>query len=631
MGIDQSREEVLCLNALDDIQEGCQIIGFDWRHIYINATALKHIAYSKDELMQHSLLEILTGGEYTLIFSAFQRCMTERMPQQVLFSIESSDGSKRWYESNVQPIAGGIFVLTSDITGRKKIEADRDRLVSAIEQSGECIIILDTNRLVQYVNPIFEKLTGKKREDVIGTGLPDTDVLNEEFHRTFWKTLESGRGWKGRITNYKTDGTSITEDVTYAPVFDASGHIVNYVGVSKDITEYLNLQKEKESLLQQFLQIQKMESIGRLAGGVAHDFNNMLNVIGGYAQMSLDMIEADHPICPNLQEILQAAQRSADLTRQLLAFARKQTIAPQVLDINATVSGLLNMLKRLIGEDIDLAWRPAPGLWPVHMDPAQIDQILANLAVNARDAIAGHGKIVIETDNKTFEEIYCTQHQGFQPGEYVLLAVSDDGCGMDKEVLGHLFEPFYTTKNPGHGTGLGLATVYGIVKQNEGFINIYSEPGIGSTFRIYLPRYSGAEKMKSSEPTLKIPKGGTETVLLVEDESSILNLTKALLERCGYKVIAAQSPLEALRLAADYGKEIALLLVDVVMPEMTGRDLEKRLVPLFPNLRTLFMSGYTANVIAHRGVLDEGVFFLPKPFSERELAIKVRAALDSRR
>jgi CheY-like chemotaxis protein len=287
------------------------------------------------------------------------------------------------------------------------------------------------------------------------------------------------------------------------------------------------------------------------------------------------------------------------------------------------------MLKRLIGEDIDLAWRPASDLWSVNMDPAQIDQILANLAVNARDAITGHGKIVIETDNKTFEEIYCAQHPGFHPGEYVMLAVSDDGCGMDKEVLGHLFEPFYTTKNPGHGTGLGLATVYGIVKQNEGFINIYSEPGIGTTFRIYLPRYSGTEKMKASDPAIEIPKGGTETVLLVEDEGSILNLTKVLLERCGYTVIAAQSPSEALRLAADYGKEIALLLVDVVMPEMTGRDLEKRLIPLFPNLRTLFMSGYTANVIAHRGVLDEGVFFLPKPFSERELAIKVRAALDS--
>jgi two-component system, cell cycle sensor histidine kinase and response regulator CckA len=624
-------EEALCRNALDGIKEGCILLGFNWRHIYINAIALKYSDRTKEELFNNSLMELYPGVEKTELFAGLLRCMHERVSQQVVFPFEYPDGTKRWFESSIQPIAEGIFVLTNDITERKRIEVEHDRLASAIEQSGECILILDTNRIVQYVNPIFEKLTGQKRKETIGRPLPNTDILNEEFHRAFWETLESGKPWKGRITSCKMDGSPITEDVTYSPVFDSDGHIVNYVGVSKDITEYLNLQNEKEKLQKQFLQAQKMESVGRLAGGVAHDFNNMLGVISGYTQLSLDTIDAGHPLYSNLREILKAAQRSTDLTRQLLAFARRQTIAPQILDLNSTIAGLLSMLKRLIGEDIDLAWRPADNLWLVRIDPAQIDQILANLAVNARDAIHKQGKVTIETQNLEFDAVYCTQNQGFVPGEYVMLALSDDGCGMDKKVLEHLFEPFFTTKKLGHGTGLGLATIYGIAKQNEGFINVYSEPGKGSTFKIYLPRYSGAEGTKIAEPKSDIPKGGTETILLVEDDEAVLNLAKIMLERLGYTVIAARIPSEAIRLASDYGKEIPLLLADVVMPEMTGRDLETYLLSLYPNLRTLFMSGYTANVIAHRGVLDDGVFFLQKPFSERDLAVKIRTVLENSR
>ncbi len=291
---------------------------------------------------------------------------------------------------------------------------------------------------------------------------------------------------------------------------------------------------------------------------------------------------------------------------------------------------MLNMLQRLIGEDIDLAWMPGHNLWQVRIDPAQIDQIMANLAVNARDAIDKQGKITIETENVVFDSEYCSQHQGIIPGEYVMLALSDDGSGMDKDILEHLFEPFFTTKNVGQGTGLGLATVYGIVRQNEGFINVYSEPGRGSTFKIYLPRHAGPEGAKAIDARAEMPKGGTETILLVEDEEAVLNLAKIMLERLGYKVIAAQNPSEAIRLSEGYKEEINLLLVDVVMPEMTGRDLAERLVLLRPNLRTLFMSGYTANVIAHRGVLDEGVFFIQKPFSTKDLADKLREVLESK-
>jgi two-component system, cell cycle sensor histidine kinase and response regulator CckA len=312
----------------------------------------------------------------------------------------------------------------------------------------------------------------------------------------------------------------------------------------------------------------------------------------------------------------------------LLAFARKQTITPVVLDLNQTVEGMLKMLRRLIGEDIDLAWRPRSGLWPVKMDPNQIDQILANLCVNARDAIAGVGKITIETDKVTFDKAYCDDHAECVPGEFVLLAVSDDGCGMDRETQEHLFEPFFTTKGVGKGTGLGLATVYGVVKQNNGFINVYSEPEKGTTIKVYLPGHAGEAVETTAASTVETPYSHGDTILLVEDEQAILHMGKMMLERLGYRVLVAGTPREAMRLAEEHAGDIRLLITDVVMPEMNGRDLSERLQSLYPNLRCLFISGYTANAIAHRGILDEGVNFIPKPFSMKDLAAKVRLTLD---
>jgi len=396
----------------------------------------------------------------------------------------------------------------------------------------------------------------------------------------------------------------------------------------RDITASKRAEEEREKLQAQFLQAQKMESVGRLAGGVAHDFNNMLQTILGHSEMALEGIPEDSPIREDLQEIQKASQRSADLTRQLLAFARKQTIAPKMLDLNETVGGMLKMLTRLIGEDIDLLWLPSKDIWSLMIDPSQVDQILANLCVNARDAIGGTGKVTIETENVSLDEAYCASHLGFSPGQYVVLTVSDDGCGMDKEVLSHLFEPFFTTKRAGEGTGLGLATVYGIVQQNGGYINVYSEPGQGTTFKIYLPRFEGKASAILDEPEEKTPTSHGETVLLVEDEESILKLGKKMLERLGYVVLTASAPAEALRRVEEHGGEIHLLITDVIMPEMDGRELSERMIEIKPALKCLFMSGYTANAIAHRGVLDEGVQFIEKPFSLQNLAVKVRRALD---
>jgi signal transduction histidine kinase/DNA-binding response OmpR family regulator len=378
----------------------------------------------------------------------------------------------------------------------------------------------------------------------------------------------------------------------------------------------------------QLIQAQKMESVGRLAGGVAHDFNNMLSLIIGYAELAMDAVGPADKLREDLKEILQAARRATEITRQLLAFARQQPIAPKVLDLNEAVHSMLKMLRRLIGEEIDLAWRPQTGLWPVKMDPTQIDQLLANLCVNARDAIAGVGKITIETGRASFDEAYCAVHAGFVPGDFVLLAVSDDGCGMDKETLGKIFEPFFTTKGVGQGTGLGLATVYGIVKQNNGFINVYSEPGKGTTIRIYLQLHSGQVQKIEARGAVGLPPGRGETVMIVEDEPAIMKMGVKMLEKLGYRLLASGSPGEALRLAGQHAGTIDLLLTDVVMPEMNGRELSSRMQALFPQIKTLFMSGYTASVIAHRGVLDEGVNFIQKPLSKPELASKVRAVLD---
>jgi len=397
--------------------------------------------------------------------------------------------------------------------------------------------------------------------------------------------------------------------------------------VLSDITERKRAEKEHEKLQAQLLQAQKMESVGRLAGGVAHDFNNKLTVILGYAQMAMEGLDTDDPLYGNLQQVLKAGKQFTDIVRQLLAFARKQIIAAEVLDLNEALEGMLKMLRHLIGEDIDLAWEPGRHLWSVKMDPAQIDQILANLCVNARDAISGVGKVTIETENVVLDESYCADRAGFVPGEYVMLAVSDDGIGMDEETLANAFEPFFTTKEVGKGTGLGLSTVYGIVKQNQGFVNIYSEPGKGTSFKIYLPRHSEEAEEKVEAVEAEIPRGRGETILVVEDEISVLRLAQRVLENMGYTVLASARPAEAVAMAREHAGEIHLLMTDVVLPGMSGKDLAGEMMQIRPNISILFMSGYTANVIARQGVLDEGVHFMGKPFTPESLARKVREAL----
>ncbi len=395
----------------------------------------------------------------------------------------------------------------------------------------------------------------------------------------------------------------------------------------EDITGRKEAELERERLQSQLLQSQKMESIGRLAGGVAHDFNNMLSVIVGHAELVLKQTDPVDPLYAHLQSILEASQRSADLTRQLLAFARKQTVTPRVIDLNQTVEGLLKMVRRLIGEDIELIWHPGETNGKISMDPTQIDQLLVNLCVNARDAVGDNGRITIETDAVVVDDASCQDLSECRPGKYLRLSVCDNGVGIAPGLLPHLFEPFFTTKGVGKGTGLGLATVYGIVKQNDGWIRVWSELEKGTCFHIHLPLFRGKEERALERQ--EVPESGSETILLVEDEPMILDIGRVMLESQGYKVLAAAKPGEALNLAREHVGEIHLLLTDVIMPEMNGRDLAKHLLSLYPTLKRLFMSGYTADVIAHHGVLDEGVHFLQKPFTLETLTCKVREALDN--
>lgn len=521
-----------------------------------------------------------------------------------------------------------------------RIEAARSELSNSekryrvlIEQAPDAIVVYDAdlNRFLE-ANTSAEKLFGRSHDELLRTDPQSLysaqQVAQKEKGGGILEDVQttlSGEAVAFERKILRADGEQRICSVRVVNLPDENRRLVRASLI--DITERKRLEQEQKKLQVKLAQSQRLESVGALAGGVAHDYNNMLGVIIGYTELALSTVDPQQQLHEDLQEIHKAAIRSAEVTRQLLTFARQQNIVPMVIDLNETVTGMFNMLRRLIGEDIDISWLPEPDLWPVKMDPSQIDQMIANLCINARDAIAGVGKIIIETGKVSFDEVYSAENTGVIAGDFVLLAISDNGCGMDKEMLARIFEPFFTTKGVGQGTGLGLATVYGIVQQNNGFINVYSEPGQGTTFKVYLPRCQGTTGQPQRKGTPGAAGRGQETVLLVEDEEAIIIMTKVMLERQGYTVLQAATPSKAISLAESFPKEIHLLITDVVMPEMNGRELSERIQAFRPGIRCLFMSGYTADVIANRGVLNEGVQFIQKPFSIENLVSKVHDAL----
>ena len=499
------------------------------------------------------------------------------------------------------------------------------KLSRAVEQSADAVMVTNKEGIIEYVNPAFEALTGYDREEAYGKTprILKSGEQTPEFYRQMWNTMLAGNVYRGILVNRKKNGELYYVEESICPVRDTGGRITHFISNARDLTERMRLEA-------QLLQAQKMDAIGNLAGGVAHDFNNLLTIITSYAELALDATPHDSPLEAKIQEILLAARRAAELTRQLLAFGRKQPQALRVVDLNQVIGRIANTLPRLIGEDIDFTFSRGEGLGSVRVDPLQIEQILMNLAANARDAMPQGGHLRIETSNEYLDDDYVHCKKAFIPiGRYALITVSDDGAGIPVEHLPHIFEPFYTTKPLGQGTGLGLATVYGIVKQNKAFIWAYSEPGMGTIFRIYLPCVAGKESSVEKVTSLKSEgiARGSETVLLVEDEHAVRHATAEFLHLNGYTVLEAKDGLDALAVARAHYSTIHLVISDVVMPNMSGGQLAKELAELRPDTKLLFVSGYAGKTVLDHKVVDLETNFLQKPYTLKQLSSKIRAAL----
>jgi PAS domain S-box-containing protein len=531
-----------------------------------------------------------------------------------------------------------VLFCAQDITDQKLAEKalreSEQRWQFALEGAGDGLWDWNAETDEVFYSRQWKAMLGYEEHE-IGNTLKEWDSRVHPEDREY-VYAEIYKHFDGLTPVYVSEHRLRCKDGSYKWILDrgkvisrnAEGRPVRVIGTHTDITERKEAEAEKKRLEAQLMQAQKMESVGRLAGGVAHDYNNMLGVIMGHAELALAKLGNKSEVKGDLEQILSAAHRSADITKKLLGFARKQTISPRILDLNETVAGMLKMLRRLIGEKVEIAWMPAGRLKTVRMDPSQLDQILANLVVNSKDAMPKGGRITIKTGMVVLDRHYCNANPGFVPGEYVMLSVSDNGCGIEKDILDHIFEPFFTTKEIGKGTGLGLSTVYGIVKQNEGFIKAYSEPGKGTTMKIFLPPQQEETDEKAGEGVLQIRRVMGEGILLVEDEEGIRNITGSILERLNYRVLSASSGEQAARLSENDLSGIQLLMTDVVMPGMDGKELAAILRQRRPGLKIIYMSGYADEAVIEPEMLKHGARFISKPFSVADLASLLRDVLE---
>lgn len=605
---------------LDALQEAYIRLDGEFRFTFVNRAAEGLLGMAPHDLIGKTPWQVRPESAGTALEQQLRRAQVGN----IVVSFENYyEPWSRWYAITAMPDScGGLIVHFSDITEKKAATKVMTSLVTAIEQTQEQVVITDLSGTILYCNPAFEMVTGYSNAEVIGQNprILKSGKHAAEFYQEMWSTLNSGRVWKGRVTNRKKDGSLYEDESTISPIRDSAGQVTGFVAVKRDIAERLQLER-------QFLQAQKLESVGRLAGGVAHDFNNLLTIINGYADFMAMSLRADDPLWSSANEIRKAGERAAILTKQLLAFSRKQIFEPKTLDLNATIRDFERMLERLIGENIKLTTRLDALLGQVLADPEQIHQVLMNLVVNARDAMPDGGDLTVSTLNVEVSDDRAAVHPKLKPGRYVMVTVTDTGTGMEEETKQHIFEPFFTTKGPEKGTGLGLSTVYGIVKQSGGWIDVSSDIGVGTSVKLYFPRIDGSSSEVQPEASRIRGAFGEETILIVEDQEYVRQYVKSILEAYCYRVLAAANGDEAVAVAHNYSGEIHLLLTDVVLPGINGKQVTERLKAMRPSLKVLFMSGYSSDVIAHRGVLDSGVAYIPKPFSPGGLTNKIREVL----
>jgi two-component system, cell cycle sensor histidine kinase and response regulator CckA len=625
-------------NILDSMLEGCQLIGFDWTILYMNKAAQHGLEQGKHPVGR-SLLDVYPRIEKSAAFVHYRRCMKERTPQHFEDAVTLPDGTNTSREVSVVPVPDGIFVLSRDVTERIQAEKDlrrnEERLRQAVRVSGTGIFDHDHSSELVYWSPEQYTIYGWTPETPVTVPKYLAAVHPEDRERIAAAVRRAhdpaGDGFfdvEHRLV--RPDGSVRWTNIRSQTFFEGTGenrHPVRTVGAATDITDRKQAEAEKARLEERLFQAQKMESIGRLAGGVAHDFNNLLTVINGYSDLLLKRRGAGDPAQAPLQEIKKAGLRAAELTQQLLAFSREQIAVPKVLNLNTVIRDLEDLLRRLIGEDITLVTVLSPELGRVSADPGQIFQVLINLAANSRDAMPHGGQLRIETANVDLKDRYVKEHPEAIPGPYVQLTVSDSGTGMDAETCTHIFEPFFTTKRVGEGTGLGLATVYGVVKQAGGLIRVRSEPGQGATFTIYLHRVEDTVEVEEGEGRPTGTRQGTETILLVEDQIELRKLFRTVLESYGYRVLEAANAEEALQRSERWTERIHLMLTDVVMPGMSGLDLATRLIPLRPQMKVIYMSGYSPTATLSE-IQNAGIDYLQKPLSPADLVAKVREVLE---
>ena len=636
----------------ENIHDAIWTRDFDLSYTYLSPSIFQLTGYTAEEIMQAPPNSILPYEDHERLQQelttklAYARAHPLEKGETFHYEVQTrhKNGSEIWLEisanfnRNENGIPFEIVGITHDITARKKAEAafaESEKLHRLIvENMQDSITLLDMNLQQLYQSPSEIHITGYTPEEIMKIPIekqvtPESferamKILSEELEKEFnSEPADPHRSIIIEVESYRKDGGTVWLEETVTFNRNEAGKPIGILLSGRNITERKKAEQERDRFAAQLLHAQKMETVGRLAGGVAHDFNNMLSVILGYIDLAKMRLQMDNPIYSDLLEIEKAATRSRDLTAQLLAFSRKQIISPRVIDLNALVAETQKAITRLIGEDIDLKFYPGDDLWAIKFDPVQIEQILINLAVNARDAMPKGGRLLLETSNVAVDAAFCEAHLDITPGQYVLLSVSDTGTGIHKETIPFVFEPFFTTKDVGKGTGLGLATVYGIIKQNDGFINVSSEPGRGSAFKMYLPRTEEIPTMR--QKAYEHPASpGSGTILLVEDDEMVLKMVSNMLEALGYMVIATENPQDALSLCEKAAAPIDLVITDVVMPQMSGKELRDKLMMISPDLKILFMSGYTSNIIAQHGVLEEGTQFIQKPFNIHLLAEKVK-------